>query len=94
MNKITVLLSILLLVTPPLLATADILWQDDFDGYYPGMPLEDSPDWDEFCPPDYWTFVVVTQSGDDLWVGANWSLCIATGGADNPNMKVSAGRWT
>ena len=91
MKKITVLLEIILLVALPLLAVADILWQDDFDGYYPGMPLEDSPDWDEFYPPDYATFEVATQSGDDLWVGANISTCIATGGADNPNMKVSAG---
>jgi len=90
MKKITVLLAILLLVTPPLLATADILWQDDFDGYHDGMYLSESPYWEDVNCYEPFIFRVATKSGDDLWVKAVESaLCIATGGADNPNMKVS-----
>jgi len=91
-KKVIVTLAMWALMMLPLTAGGDILWQDDFDGYWEGMYLCESPYWEDVNCYEPFIFRVATKSGDDLWVKAVESaLCIATGGADNPNMKVSAG---
>jgi hypothetical protein len=78
----------------PQIASTVVLWQDDFEEYPEFMLLEDSPSWDK---------VDLVQEGDSfqvrvdddkwIWYEAPFdqtSLYIANGGADNPDMKVSA----
>jgi len=70
----------------PQIAYNAILWQDDFDSYYEGMPLEESPSWDEFFgfPGGF----ITVEDGEGFCLSGFGSFYIATGGASNPNMKV------
>ena len=74
----------------PQVTHAAVLWQDNFDEYYDGMPLEDSPDWEKISDYEY-GFYVTNQSGGDMWLGGNFGRYRASGGASDPEMKVSAG---
>jgi len=92
MRALLVMFVCLILVGVPVAVYGStIIWQDNFNEYYEGMPLEESPDWDKIST-EYGEFIVYVEEEDDLYVVANYAyIYIASGGANNPEMKVSAG---
>jgi len=81
----------LFLISIPLISLAGILWEDNFDSYTVGMKLEESPYWDRLSQNN-WYFRISYQKDNDNWVYGVYEIgvYIASGGAYDPNMKVSA----
>jgi len=80
----------LFLISIPLISLAGILWEDDFESYQVGTDLDDSPYWEKLNP-EYRGFKVYYHNQNDKWVQANIAgIYIASGGASDPDMKVSA----
>jgi len=89
------MVKIFIFILLPLVAFADILWQDNFDSYTVDSDLSSSPYWEKLEPSLY-GFKIKIQSDDDkyAWTDTESGIYIASGGANNPNMKVSVKDFT